>query len=383
MRRLFCLGVAAVAVLASSTAQAVDSPAVTLSASKFQVRYGDPVRHAGTVASRKAGVPVDVTARSFTASGFRRVTTVTSVTGGHWLYEVTPKIATTYQVSTSEGLSRQVLVGVRPAVTMTQLRDGRIRVGVVGARSFAGRSVKLQKRESGIWSTIAQLPLDSASRALVPKALVPLQATTLRATFSVNQAGEGYLGGFSPPIVLPARWVSLSLSAPELTFGGSVILSGRVSARKAGLPVSVLARPAAQPEFQPLANLTTGAGGRWSLTTQPQVGMVYQAQSGGAQSRMLSVGIHPDASVRIIGGARVWTHVAAPRSLAGRFVQVQQLTEGQWRTIAKATLNSDNVAVFDAAQLPGGASTLRIAMSVNQAGSGLMGAFSRAFVYQR
>jgi hypothetical protein len=383
MRRLFCLGIAAVAVLASSTAQAVDSPAVTLNVSKFQVRYGDPLRLAGIVTSRKAGVPVDVMARSFTASGFRRVTTVTSVTGGHWLYEVTPKIATTYQVSTSDGLSREVLVGVRPAVTMSKLANGRIRVDVVGGHSFAGRAVKLQERKGGVWSTVAQLHLNSASRALVPSALVPLQATTLRATFSVNQAGQGYLGGFSPPIVIPARWVSLSLTTPELTFGASVMLTGRVSARQAGLPVTVLARQAAEPEFQPLANLMTGAGGRWSLVTHPKVGTVYQAEYAGTQSRMLSVGIHPDPSVRIISGARVWTHVAAPRSLAGRFVQVQQLTEGQWRTIAKATLNKDNVAIFDPAELPGGASTLRIAMSVNQAGTGLMGAFGRAFVYQR
>ena len=383
MRRLLCLGIAAAAMLASSTAQAVESPAVSLDASKFQVRYGNPVRLAGTVASHKAGVPVEVMSRAFTSSDFRRVATVTSVTGGHWLYEVTPRMATTYQVRTSDGASRMLLVGVRPAVTISRLGDGRIRVGVAAGRSFAGRSVKLQRREAGTWSTIAQLRLSPASRALVPKALVPLQASTLRATFSVNQAGEGYLGGFSPPIVLPARWVSLSLSTPELDFGGSVLLSGRVSARTAGLPVTVLARPAAEPEFQPLASLTTGAGGRWSLTTRPKVGTVYQAQYAGADSRVLSVGIHPVPSLRIISGARVWTHVAAPHSLAGRFVQVQQLTEGQWHTIAKATLNRDNVAVFSPTELPGGASTLRIAMSVNQAGTGLMGGFGRAFVYQR
>ena len=119
------------------------------------------------------------------------------------------------------------------------------------------------------------------------------------------------------------------------------------------------------------------------LTAHPKVGTVYQAQYSGAASRVLGVGVHPDVKVRIISGARVWTHVGAGRSLAGRAVQVQQLTEGQWHTVAKAKLNRDSEAIFPAAKLPGGTSTLRIAMSVNQAGTGLMGAFSRSFVYQR
>ena len=89
------------------------------------------------------------------------------------------------------------------------------------------------------------------------------------------------------------------------------------------------------------------------------------------------------SQARIISGGRVWTHVGAGRSLVGRAVQVQQLVEGQWHTIAKARLNRNSEATFPAAKLPGGTSTLRIAMSVNQAGTGLLGAFSRTFVYQR
>ena len=76
-------------------------------------------------------------------------------------------------------------------------------------------------------------------------------------------------------------------------------------------------------------------------------------------------------------------HVDAGRSLKGRDVQVQQLVEGQWKTVAKMPLNGGNEAIFSADQLPGGTSQLRIAMSVNQAGAGYMGAFSEPFVYQR
>ena len=129
--------------------------------------------------------------------------------------------------------------------------------------------------------------------------------------------------------------------------------------------------------------MTTGAGGRWSYSLQPRVGTVYTAQFAGATSRALGVGVHPDVSVRIVSGARVRVHVAAGRSLEGRMVKIQQLTEGQWRTLGKRKLNGRSEAVFPASMLPGGVSTLRIAMSVNQAGAGFLGASSRTFVYQR
>ena len=61
---------------------------------------------------------------------------------------------------------------------------------------------------------------------------------------------------------------------------------------------------------------------------------------------------------------------------------MQQLVEGQWKTVAKMPLNGGNEATFSAAAA-GRHLDLRLAMSVNQAGTGYMGAFSQPFVYQR
>jgi len=383
MRRLICLGVVAAAILAIPTAQSASAPSVTLNAATFQVRYGEPVHLAGTVSSQKAGVPVDIFARSFTASGFIQVAHVRSGKDGAWSYDARPGIATAYEARTGANTSRTLLVGVRPAISVRQLDNGRLQVGVKAGHPFTGRAVKVQMLDAGTWRTLAQLHLNARSQALVPKTLVPMQSSTLRATMSVNQAGEGYLGAFSTPMVIRSRWVSLTLSTPELRYGDSVTLTGRVSTRQAGMALTILARPAAKPEFQPLTNLTTRSGGKWTLTTTPKLGTVYQAQFNGATSRILGVGVHPDLTSSLLSRARVMAHVGAGRSLAGRHVQVQQLVEGQWQTVAKLPLNRANEAVFTAAMLPGGASTLRLAMSVNQAGSGYMGAFGEPFVYQR
>jgi len=383
MRRRICLGVVAAAVFAIPAAQSVSAPTVTLNAATFQVRYGDPVHLAGTVSSQKAGVPVDIFARSFTASGFIQVAHLRTGEDGAWSYDAKPGIATVYEARTGADTSRTLLVGVRPAITVTQLGNGRLQVAVKAGHSFTGRAVKVQTLEAGAWRTLAQLHLNARSQALVPKTLVPMESSTVRATMSVNQAGEGYLGGFSTPFVVPSRWVSLTVSTPEIAYGDKVRLTGRVSTRQAGLALTILARPAAKPEFQPLTNVTTGPGGKWTLPTTPTVGPVYQAQFNGATSRILGVGVQPDLTSSLLSRARVMAHVAAGRSLAGRHVQVQQLVEGQWKTVAKLPLNQANEAIFTASMLPGGASTLRLAMSVNQAGSGYMGAFGEPFVYQR
>ena len=383
MLRLVCVLSVAGAVLAIPTAQAARAPAVWLSVSSFQVRYGDPIHLSGRVSNHRAGVSLGILSRPFTSSGFARVATVTTGADGRWAYDVKPGIATTYQARTGGSESRTLLVGVRPAVSLQRLDDGRLRVDAAAARSFAGRFVKLQRLESGVWSTLAKLRLNASSRTLVPASVVPLARTTLRVTMSVNQAGQGYLGGFSPPMLLPPRWVSLSLSSFEIAYGEPLELSGRVSPKQSGVPLTILARSATKPEFQPLTTLTTGAGGRWSYLAHPRIGTVYEAQLGAAASRILAVGVHPAAKVRIVSRGRVWTHMDAGRSLQGRSVQVQQLTEGQWRTVARLPLNRRSDAIFPASKLPGGTSTLRIAMSVNQAGAGYLGAFSRPFVYQR
>jgi len=307
MRRLICLGIVAAAVLVIPTAQTASGPPVTLNVSKFQVRYGDPVHLAGTVANHKAGVSVGVFARSFTQSNFAPVATVMTDAKGAWSWNVKPGIATSYQARTDGNESRSLLVGVRPAIELTQLDDGRIQVSVAAAKPFTGRMVKVQKQEGDAWTTLAQLHLNKQSTALIPRPLVPLQSTTLRAVMSVNQAGQGYLGGFSTPMVTNSRWVSLTISSPEINFGQMINLSGRVASRLPGQALTILSRPAAKPEFQPLASLTTGAGGKWTLMTHPKVGTVYQAQFQGASSRVLGVGVHPVVQARIISGARVWS----------------------------------------------------------------------------
>jgi len=70
--------------------------------------------------------------------------------------------------------------------------------------------------------------------------------------------------------------------------------------------------------------------------------------------------------------------VTAPASMAGKHVSLQRLSSfGQWVNLANLTLGSLNGKLFKpAAYLPKGISHIRVFLSVNQAGLGLLSAHS-------
>ena len=176
--------------------------AVTLVATSSRVIFGLPVRLVGVIGTKQADQRVTVFAQRFGAGSFTAVTTVLTGAGGTWTLLVHPKIATKYKALFNSAASPIATIGVRPAVTLRAVPRirGRFSTHVIGARSFAGRFVQLQRRlANGSWRTIARRALDRHSTAVFTPRLARGR-WTLRAAMSVNQAGAGYLAGFSPSV---------------------------------------------------------------------------------------------------------------------------------------------------------------------------------------
>jgi hypothetical protein len=145
----------------------------------------------------------------------------------------------------------------------------------------------------------------------------------------------------------------------------------------------VLAEKFGDSSFASIATPLTGNGGTWTYMAQPTIRTVYQVTANGATSAPITIGVRPSVSLRRISGARFSTHVGAASSLAGRFVQLQRKSGSRWVTVKRARLNGSSSAFFRAQVLPRGRSTIRIALSVNQAGPGYLGGFSRTLAYRR
>ena len=96
------------------------------------------------------------------------------------------------------------MVSVRPRITFGY-RNGTFRTRVFAATSHAGRFVAIQRLSSfGQWVTVKKVKLGGKS-GRVFRMTGPKGRSRYRVAMSVNQAGAGYLAGYSPTITVRRR----------------------------------------------------------------------------------------------------------------------------------------------------------------------------------
>ncbi len=175
---------------------------VTLTIPALRVVYGRGILLSGFVPTRRAGESVIVFAQPLGEGSPRSVATVLTAADGSWRWLAKPRIRTSYAAQWAGALSGASVVAVRPAVSLRRTASGLFSTRVRGVRSFAGRTVQLQRRSAtGRWITIKRVRLNGRSAASI-RATLPRGRSVLRIAMSVNQAGAGYLAGFSRLIVV-------------------------------------------------------------------------------------------------------------------------------------------------------------------------------------
>jgi plastocyanin len=170
-------------------------PAVTFGATVPILRFGDETHLQGQVNSRKAGETVTIFAQPLGQASFAQVAVLQTGNDGVYDWVTKPTILTNYQVRFKTASSQPVTVQVQPRITLLPGRRGWFLTRVTADRSFAGRWVYLQRRNSfGQWVSQRKLFLGRNSGKLFR---VPVTGGTYRIFMTVNQAGAGYLAGQS------------------------------------------------------------------------------------------------------------------------------------------------------------------------------------------
>jgi hypothetical protein len=174
---------------------------VTIDQPALLTTYGRGVTLSGSVTGGKGGVSVNVLAQEFGDSSVRTVATVKTDGDGRWVYAAWPTIRTSYEAGANGATSRGVMVAVRPAVSLSPQSGGLLVVRVRAETSFARRGVQLQRRAGTRWTTVGFARLDAHGSTTFRASALPRGTSTVRVAMSVNQAGPGYLAGFSPALV--------------------------------------------------------------------------------------------------------------------------------------------------------------------------------------
>jgi hypothetical protein len=178
---------------------------VTITAGGQAALYGQSVVLSGVVPLQKQGEIVTVFAQPYGQGSPQLIATVATNAAGAWSFTVKPAVLTSYQASWQGGFSQPTVVGVRPVISLKRVGTTRFTTRVAAAHSFARRTVKVQRQtKAGTWVTVKQVRLGSRSSAVFRVAL-PRGTSHLRIAMSVNQAGAGYLAGFSRTITVSRR----------------------------------------------------------------------------------------------------------------------------------------------------------------------------------
>jgi plastocyanin len=176
----------------------------------------------------------------------------------------------------------------------------------------------------------------------------------------------------------PPPSLTLALSVPIVDYGTDVTLTGAISTGQANQSVEIDAQPYGQASPMQLVVLKTGTSGTFSYTVTPSIYTTYVARWNNTASGTVLVQVAPKLRLLVGGNGYMKAVLTAPSSMAGKHVSLQRLSAlGQWVSLVNLTLGTGNGRLFKPVPyLPKGVSHIRVFLSVNQAGNGLLSAHS-------
>jgi plastocyanin len=177
-------------------------PAITIGTATPIIDYGQTTHITGAVSSKRTGETVTVWAQPYGTVSPVQVATLMTAANGVWDLAVKPTELTTYFARWKSLASQPVGVQVRPAIVLGVAKRF-ASVKVKAARSLKGKKVYLQKfTRFHEWVKVRPVVLGDSSAKRFKHGLRPGYRYAVRIFMSLNQAGAGYLDGYSRTVVV-------------------------------------------------------------------------------------------------------------------------------------------------------------------------------------
>ena len=203
--------VAATLAALSAAPVAAAPPSLTLKAAPAVVAYGGTTTLSGVLSTQRSGQSVDIQAQECGQNAFKKVTSLTTTTGGAFSYAAKPTINTTYQARQKGATSAPVSVKVKPLLRLVKRSSSnssrRFAASLTSAQTFVGKYVVFQRRTSTKWRSIKKVTFTSVMTTTAPTQVTSQNFAVringhprVRVILPAPQAGTCYLPSVSAAI---------------------------------------------------------------------------------------------------------------------------------------------------------------------------------------
>lgn len=182
-------------------APAAAAPAtLTLKAAPTVVAYAGSTTLSGVLSTLKSGQRVDILGQDCGQGAFKKVTTVTTTTGGAFTYAAKPTMNTNYQAKQKAVTSPTAAVQVAPTLALKKLARNKFSVSVTAAQTFVGKFVVFQRWRTSKWVSLKHVTLTTLTQGTKPTEVTSATFTIklptrlkIRAVLPAAQAATCYL----------------------------------------------------------------------------------------------------------------------------------------------------------------------------------------------
>jgi len=189
--------------------------------------------------------------------------------------------------------------------------------------------------------------------------------------------------GAAPPVTL-----TLAASAPTVSYGKPVTLSGQLSTQKSNQAISFQGTECGSAKPAKASTVKTGANGAFSGPVTPTIGTSYQATYKAAKSPAVAVSVQPLLELTKVATGSYTAKATAGQALTGKFVLFQRYKKlrKRWVQVKRLALGAAVPgttkpamvsSVSFKAKLPRG-TRVRVAISAAQAGPCYVAASSKS-----
>jgi plastocyanin len=253
----------------------------------------------------------------------------------------------------------------------------------IKSTAFSPATVHLNHDDSITWKNVdkANHQVVANDGSFASPILAPGKSYTHKfsaaGTFHYHDAVKTSLRG-TITVKGPPPSVSFALSVPIVTYGTEINLTGQISTHASGQNVALTAQEYGQESPVVLATVVTGTDGTFGYMTMPKQYTTYVARWNSTVSTPIVAQVAPKLTLMPTRNGYMKAQLTAGRSFVQRHLYLQRMSiYGQWVNIAPLTLGQKSGKIFrPAALLPHGTSKIRVFLSVNQAGIGLLSAHS-------